>query len=81
MQASRFVPIFSALVMAVLAAPAALLAQEVVEVTGRDQRIDAAFAVRIGQNRAQDRHSAYRKWYITSRMSHSTLLYSNLQND
>lgn len=43
MQASRFVPIFSALVMAVLAAPAALLAQEIVEITGQDQRIDAEF--------------------------------------
>ena len=41
MQASRFVPISSALMMAVLAAPTALLAQEIVEVTGRDQRIDA----------------------------------------
>ncbi|MYH22662.1 MAG: hypothetical protein F4130_10315, partial [Acidobacteria bacterium] len=43
MQANRFVPIFSALVMAVLAAPTALLAQEIVEVTERDQRIDAEF--------------------------------------
>ena len=43
MQANRFVPIFSALVMAVLAAPTALLAQEIVEITGQDQRIDAEF--------------------------------------
>ncbi len=43
MQASRFVPISSALLVAVLAAPAALPAQEIVEVTGRDQRIDPEF--------------------------------------
>ena len=43
MQASRFVPISSALLMAVLAAPPALLAQEIVEVTGRDQRMDPEF--------------------------------------
>ena len=43
MQTSRFVPISSALLMAVLAAPPALLAQEIVEITGRDQRIDPGF--------------------------------------
>ncbi|MYL06316.1 MAG: hypothetical protein F4012_05735, partial [Gemmatimonadales bacterium] len=43
MQASRFVPIYSALVMAVLASSTALLAQEIVEVTERDQQIDAEF--------------------------------------
>ena len=43
MNASRFAPIYSSLSMAVLAGPSALLAQEIVEVTGRDQRIDADF--------------------------------------
>ena len=43
MNASRFAPIHLSLSMAVLAGPSALLAQEVVEVTGRDQRIDADF--------------------------------------
>ncbi|MXW56099.1 MAG: hypothetical protein F4Z59_05285, partial [Gemmatimonadales bacterium] len=43
MQASRFVPVSSALLVAVLAASRALLAQEIVEVTGRDQRIDSDF--------------------------------------
>ncbi len=43
MQASRFVPVSSALLVAVLAASPALLAQEIVEVTGRDQRIDSDF--------------------------------------
>ena len=50
MNASRLVPIYSSLLMAVLAAPPALLAQEIVEVTGRDQRIDPDFdeVYRIG---------------------------------
>ncbi len=50
MQASRFLPISSALLVAVLAAHPALLAQEIVEVTGRDQRIDPDFdeVYRIG---------------------------------
>ena len=51
MQASRSSSLFlSALVMAVLAAPPALLAQEIVEITGRDQRIDPEFeeVFRIG---------------------------------
>ena len=44
MKASRFAaPIHSSLLMAVLAGPSTLLAQEIVEVTGRDQRIDAGF--------------------------------------
>ena len=43
MDASRFAPIYSSLLMAILAGPSALLAQEIVEVTGRDQRIDADF--------------------------------------
>ena len=43
MDASRFAPIYSSLSMAVLAGPSALLAQEIVEVPGRDQRIDPDF--------------------------------------
>lgn len=43
MNASKFAPIYSSLSMAVLAGHPALLAQEVVEVTGRDQRIEADF--------------------------------------
>ena len=43
MNASRLAPIHLSLSMAVLAGPSALLAQEIVEVTGRDQRIDAEF--------------------------------------
>ena len=43
MNASKFAPIYSTLSMAVLAGPPALLAQEVIEVTGRDQRIEADF--------------------------------------
>ena len=43
MNASKFAPIYAPLSMAVLAGPPALLAQEVVEVTGRDQRIEADF--------------------------------------
>ena len=43
MNTSTFAPICSGLSMAVLAGPPALLAQEVVEVTGRDQRIEANF--------------------------------------
>ena len=43
MQASRFVPISAALLVAVLASPAALPAQEIVEITDRDQRIDPEF--------------------------------------
>ena len=43
MNASRFAPIQSLLLMAVLAAPSTLPAQEVVEVTGRDRPIEPAF--------------------------------------
>ena len=43
MNSSRFAPIYLSLWMAVLAGPSALLAQEIVEVTGRDQQIDADF--------------------------------------
>ncbi|MDE2662140.1 MAG: hypothetical protein OXI39_03980 [Gemmatimonadota bacterium] len=43
MNASRFTPIHSSLLMAVLAAPPILLAQEIVEVTGRDRPMDPAF--------------------------------------
>ena len=44
MRSSRSSSLFlSALVMAVLAKPPALLAQEIVEITGRDQRIDPEF--------------------------------------
>ena len=50
MNASRLAPIYSSFLMAVLAAPSALLSQEIVEVTGRDQRIDPDFneVYRIG---------------------------------
>ena len=40
---SRFAPIHSSLLVAVLAAPAALRAQEIVEVTGRDQLTEPDF--------------------------------------
>ncbi len=43
MNASRFAPIQSLLLMAVLAAPSTLPAQEIVEVTGRDRPIEPAF--------------------------------------
>ena len=43
MNASRFAPFHSSLLMAVLAAPAALRAQEIVAVTGRDQLIEPNF--------------------------------------
>ena len=43
MNTSRFASISSSLLMAVLAAPSTLLAQETVEITGRDQGIDANF--------------------------------------
>jgi len=44
MNASRFAaPIYSSLLTIVLAGPSTLLAQEIVEVTGRDRRIDAGF--------------------------------------
>ncbi|MDE2979575.1 MAG: 6-bladed beta-propeller [Gemmatimonadota bacterium] len=43
MNASRFAPIHCSVLMAVLAAPAGLRAQEIVEVTGRDQLIEPDF--------------------------------------
>ncbi len=43
MQASTFRPISSALLVAVLAAPPTLRAQEIVEITGRDRPMDPAF--------------------------------------
>ena len=43
MNARRFAPIHSLLLMAVLAAPAALPAQQTVEITGRDRGMDAHF--------------------------------------
>ena len=43
MNTIRFASISSYLLMAVLAAPSTLLAQETVEITGRDQGIDANF--------------------------------------
>ena len=43
MNASRFAPIHSSLLMAVLAAPAALRAQEIFDVTDRDQLIEPDF--------------------------------------
>ena len=43
MNTSRFASISSSLLMAVLAAPSTLVAQETVEITGRDQGIDANF--------------------------------------
>ena len=43
MNAKGFAPIHSSLLMAILAAPVALRAQEIVEVTGRDQLIDPDF--------------------------------------
>ena len=50
MNASRLASINSSLLMAVLVGPSSLLAQEIVEVTGRDQRIDPEFeeVYRIG---------------------------------
>ena len=43
MNASRLVSIHSSLLMAVLVGPSTLLAQEIVEVTGRDRPMDPAF--------------------------------------
>ncbi|MYG34953.1 MAG: hypothetical protein F4205_05615, partial [Gemmatimonadetes bacterium] len=43
MHASRSISIHSSLLLAVLAVPSTLLAQEIVEVTGRDRSIEPGF--------------------------------------
>ena len=43
MNASRFAPIHRSILLAVMTGPSTLLAQEIVEVTGRDQRMEPEF--------------------------------------
>ncbi len=65
MNASRLASIHSSLLMAVLVGPSPLLAQEIVEVTGRDQRIDPDFdeVYRIGAIEGES-------WEMLGQVSH-----------